>query len=92
MMIVIRMKQDMHQDVYWSGMLVHEDRVMLEVCSQTFHPYQPYNKWKQYEMVVNRLAKELMEEGGIQHQKMMANMFIEEPRYKGRENSTLITG
>ena len=68
MLIVTTIKIDLKQQAYWSFQLVHDKNVMLEVISDTFNPRNKYEPWKQYEMASNRMAKEIMAEGGMKEQ------------------------
>jgi hypothetical protein len=87
MIIVAKLKLDQKQLPYWSFMLEHDGRISREVVSQTFDINDNYNKWKQYEMASNRMAKELMgAEGGRKAQYVIAQMFLQESQYDRSEN------
>jgi hypothetical protein len=87
MNIIISIKQDKRGDAYWSAMLVHENNVMLEVHSQTFNAFKRYDKWNEYTKVCNRMAIELMNEGGMAEQKTIARMLMTNPELERTENT-----
>lgn len=91
MIIVAKLKLDLKQLPYWSFMLVDDhtnNRIMHEVISQTFDVNDNYNKWKQYEMASNRMAKELMGEAKGNRGKAftIAKMFLDESVFDKTEN------
>jgi len=89
MIIVTKLKVDQKQLPYWSVMLINDKEnncVMREVISQTFDINNRYNKWKQYEMAHNRMAKEIMAEGGPKEQYIIAQMFLEQSEFDKTEN------
>lgn len=86
MQIIAKLKQDLKQLPYWSFMLEHDGAIMREVISLTFDINDRYNKWKEYEKASNRMAKEIMNEGGPQDQYLIAQMFLSESEYDRKEN------
>lgn len=87
MIVVTKLKLDMKQLPYWSVMLVNDDgAIMREVISLTFDINDRYNKWKEYEKASNRMAKEIMNEGGKEEQYIISQMFLMETQYDRKEN------
>lgn len=89
MIIVTKLKLDMTQQPYWSAMLVDDkenNRVMREVISLTFDIKDRFNKWKEYEKVHNRMAIEIMNEGGPKEQYLISQMFLQDSEFSKTEN------
>lgn len=88
MFIVSKLKLDQKQLPYWSFMLVHDNHIMREVVSQTFDINNKFNKWKQFEMASNRMAKEIMAEGSRPEQYVISEMFLQESEFDRKENKS----
>jgi hypothetical protein len=89
MLIVTKLKVDQKSLPYWSCMLVNDEEnntIMREVVSQTFDINNKYNKWKQFEMAHNRMAKEIMNEGGPREQYQISQMLLRESEFDKTEN------
>lgn len=89
MLIVTKLKVDQKSLPYWSVMLVDDkenNRIMREVVSQTFDINHKWNKWKQFEMAHNRMAKEIMKEGGPKEQHLISQMLLQESQFDKTEN------
>lgn len=82
-----KIKLDKRGDAYWSVMLIHDNQIMREVVSQTFNAFKPHQKWKEWEKAQNRMAKELMNEGSMEEQKLIARMFMSGSEFDRHENS-----
>jgi hypothetical protein len=89
MLIVTKLKTDLHQKPYWSCMLVDDqenNRIVREVISLTFDIMDSFNKWKEFEKAHNRMAKEIMSAKNPKEQYLIAQEFLRESPFDKREN------
>jgi hypothetical protein len=89
MIIVTKLKLDKVGKVYWSALLVDDrenNRIMREVISLAFDIKDRFNKWKEFEKCHNRMAIEIMNEGGPKEQYLISQMFLQPTEFDKTEN------
>lgn len=74
MEIKFKLKVDQKQQMYWSGICMHNNNVVLEVISQTFNPNNLVAYRDAYERCTVRMMKELAKD---KDQTVIQHMLLE---------------